>query len=108
MSKRASLDFAAVQAALFAGEKVASVAAEYGISQVYLFQIVRDHGLAYVWTTAAEREALTALRSGQFAVIRNDEAAAAQQLRAQIGAALAEYSSASVPSVASPHSASST
>ncbi len=96
MSKIDNLDMAAVQAALFAGEKMATVAAEHGFSPVYLFQIVRDRGLAYVWTTAAEREALTALRSGQFSVLREDEAAAAQQLRAQIGAALAEYSSASV------------
>lgn len=91
MTKIEQIDLGAVRAALFSGAKLASVAAEFGVSVTYLFRMIADTGLAYAWTTAEEREALAALRSGRSVVIGSDEAAAALRLRERIDAAVAEY-----------------
>ena len=63
MSKTSTLDMAAVQAALFAGEKLATVAERHGLSGPYLHHLLTRAGVAFTWTTAEERQHLARRRA---------------------------------------------
>lgn len=87
-----SVDMAAVTAALLAGGKLSSVAAEQGVSTGWLCHYASVAGLAHAWTTREERALLADLRAGRALVVRADAAPAAARLAQRIAAALDEYS----------------
>jgi len=76
---------------LMAGAPIKSVAIDLGVSAAHLCKTIHAAGLAHTWTTAEERVALAALRSGTSAVVLKDAAAPALRLRERIAAALEEY-----------------
>ena len=76
---------------LMAGAPIKAVAIDLGVSAAHLCKTVHAAGLAHIWTTAEERAALAALRSGTSALVLKAAAAPAVLLRDRIEAALAEY-----------------
>ena len=89
------VDMAAVTAALLAGGKLSSLAAEQGCSMGWLCHHVAAAGLAHAWTTREERALLADLRAGRALVVRADAAPAAARLAQRIADALTEYTNGS-------------